>query len=456
MGSHVATLEESGAAQQTTKKARREPHWDIGFLGVLAYIIIEYTRLPAVFPALQPFQVGKIAVAIGAVGMLLSPSIRQDNTPWTRLTKIALAAFTAATAVSILFAVEKFTAWTAFVDMLRWVVVFVLFSRVVANRWRLRVFLIVLVLLNVKLAQFQLRTYSSELAWGRSEEYLARGVGAGSTGFFANSNDFGIAMAVIWPLAGMAAFAERNKFLKLVLLGGFLVISASILFSASRGAMLGAGCAALYAWVRNPKRIVGPLLLGLLIAGGVFLLPQAHKDRVISAANFEQDQNAQTRMSLWKAGMRMFADSPLFGVGINNYRPAYAQRYSVPKGLVLVPHSIYIQGFAETGILGGIPLLVLLFAIMRVNANTARRLAKTGKAGRRQYEYYVALGLSMAMVAFMSNGAFLTVLYYPHLWILAAISLGLHTASLSSAAPVVEEKRKRRFPEVVEASGAPA
>src|SRR5438105_3850045 len=47
--------------------------WDLAFLGVLGYVLIEYTRLPAMFPFLQPLQLGKIAVGLSALGLILSP-----------------------------------------------------------------------------------------------------------------------------------------------------------------------------------------------------------------------------------------------------------------------------------------------------------------------------------------------------------------------------------------------
>lgn len=445
MAGHITELPAGPAAatwkpRSTTE--RREPRWDLAFLGVLLYIVVEYTRLPAMFPVLAVFQVAKISAGLGLVGMLFSSRIRGKGGDAAAVS-IAIGVFTLSTLASVLMAPDLLGAWNGFLDMARWAVVFFLLSRVVANRWRMRVLLILLILLNVKLAQFQLRTYQAELEWGRSEEYLARGVGAGSTGFFANSNDFGIAMAVIWPLAGMAAFAEKNKLLKLVLFGGFLIISASILFSASRGALVGAAAAAGFAWLTNPKRLVGPLLLALLVGGAMFLLPGAHQERIRSMFEYEDDANAQTRITLWRAGWRMFQDNPVLGVGINNYSEA-SHSYGVRSQFV--PHSIYVQSLSELGLVGTIPLLVLLFLILRLNWRTGKRLASSGPSGHRAYEYYIAHGLNFSLVAFMTNGAFLTVLYYPHLWILAGLSVGLHTAAPEVVQQETAPKRSRMTP----------
>lgn len=411
----------------------REPKWDLAFLGVLFYLVIEYTRLPAMFPVLQALQLGKVAVLLGVIGMLFSKRAPSSDPAASLKIDLAVMAFTFVTLFSVLFAINPMNALLAFIDMLRWAVLVFLISRVLATRWRLRWALILIILLNVKLAQFQLRTYHSELEWGRSEQFLARGVGAGSTGFFANSNDFGIAMAVAWPLAGMALMAERNRLLKLVLFVGFLVISGALLFSASRGSLVGAAAAALFAWLRNPKRLLGPVLVMLLAGGAVLFLPQAHKDRIISMVNFEQDGNARTRLHLWGAGLKMFAEHPLLGVGIGNYRDAYVAMYGGERDYVLVPHSIYIQALSETGILGTISVTLIFLFCLRLNAKTAKRMVEEGDKG--SYYNQIAVGLNLAWVAYLVNGAFLTVLYYPHAWILAGLTIGLHTATSTSAIP---------------------
>jgi len=63
-----------------------------------------------------------------------------------------------------------------------------------------------------------------------------------------------------------------------------------------------------------------------------------------------------------------------------------------------------------------------------VNALTRRRmLAQDKVAGRRTFEYCLAQGLDLALVGYMASGAFVSILNYPHLWILAGLSVGLYT-----------------------------
>src|SRR5262249_39652966 len=155
--------------------------------------------------------------------------------------------------LSALFARHPTNAWNAFSESFRWVVIYFLLSRIPGTSWRLRIFVFLLLLLNLKLAQFGIRDYFSQRSF-RSEQYLSvRGIGGGSTDFFGNPGDFGVAMCVVWPLAGSLLFGERNKVLRAVLLACFVAFFGAILLCGSRGALVGAAASTLVAWARNPQ-----------------------------------------------------------------------------------------------------------------------------------------------------------------------------------------------------------
>lgn len=424
------------ASGRTLSTARpREQHWDLAFVGILFYLVIEYTRLPAMFPVLVYFKVAKIAIALSAVGMLISPKVQAREGSRPKGVDAVLFFFLLVSIVSAFFARNQAMAWDGVLDTLRWMVLYVVISRVVSNPWRLRVCLLVLVLLNLKLAQFGIRAYLAGKAFGLSDEFLARGVGAGSTGFFANSNDFGLAMAVFWPLPAALLFAERKKFWKVVLLLAFGVILGAILLSGSRGALVGAAATVLVAWARNPKRLMGPLMAAVLVLGVIYVMPSANKQRVQSAVEYHKDENAVTRLNLWKAGWRMFLRNPVLGVGPSNFRSeavwergnSAAENDKNPASFA--PHSIYVQCLSEMGALGFILFMVLLAMLLRMNRKTVQYMASLVDEPDKSFERYLALGLNLSLVGFMVSGGFLTVLYYPHLWILAGLTVGLYTAS---------------------------
>jgi O-antigen ligase len=415
--------------------ARNAPElrWSAGFLAMLLYLFVEYMRLSAQYRILLPFQVGKVVVILGLLGWLIAPRV-PGKRPAIRLIDAAILGLTLAAFISACFATYQQPAWSTFFDIVRWVAIYFLIGRIVASSWRLRIFVFLLLLLNLKMAQFTIRSFHALQEVGVNAESLAgRGVGAGSVGFFGNAGDFGVAMCVVWPLAGILLLSEKKLIPRLILLASFIGFSGAIVVCGSRGAVVGAVFAALVAWARNPRRIGSALLFLLFIPAVYYVMPEASKARFESALHPTEDRTANSRLEFWRAGLRMFADHPLLGVGPGNFPPEYAAKYSRPGDFQgeWVPHSIYMQALSELGIAGVFPVLLLFLGCFLLNARTRKYLLEHGGGKPKDFEYYMALGLDMALVGFMVSGAFLTVLYYPHLWVILGMSVGLHTAVTS-------------------------
>jgi len=411
-----------------------EPRWSLAFVGVMIYLIIEYTRLAAMYPVLLDFHVAKIAAGIALVGFAFARQESSGIRSQSRSLDFGMLAFVLISLVSTVLARDSERAWQGFADILRWAVIYFLVSRIVTSRWRMHVFLGLLVLLNLKLAQFQIRTYLSQKAYGYSEALLARGVGVGTTGFFSNSNDFALAMVVIWPLAGLLILGEEKKWLRLFMLACFVTFSVALLLSGSRGGLLGTVVVALVACVIYRRRAQGFLMASVLALGCLYILPDANKDRVLNATTGE-DANVLTRLHLWKLGLRMYADNPIWGVGPGNFSRESVgyQPGSASNRRPLTPHSIHIQAISELGTLGALALIWICVKAIRLNLLTCRRVAPNDR-GKQPLEWYFASALNLALVGFLVSGSFITVLYYPHLWFLLGLTVGLNTATAASAA----------------------
>jgi O-antigen ligase len=412
-------------------------------------MFVEYTRLPEMYPVLQHLALGKVLVAVALVGWLVAP--RPANAPrsYSWQVDVAIALFLLGCLGSTLFAADRAIAFQKFLDVMQWAAVYFLISRILTNSWRQRVFVLLLLLLCLKLSQFEIRDYLGQRTFGRSDEFLDQhGVGAGSTGFFGNGGDFGVAMCVVWPLAGSLFFGETKKLTRAFLLTCFILFLISIFLCGSRGAILGAGIIALMSWAKQPKRIAGVVMIGLL-ASAVYMLPGATLQR-LRLTNTEQDQTGQMRLNLWKAGIDMFEHHPFFGIGLNNFGPTYVMDYG---GSELTPavhaeHSIYVQALAETGLAGTLPLLALWILFLSVNRRTRKHLKGLGLANRTCFEYRLSVGLDLAFVGYMVSGAFITVLFYPHLWYLLGLCVALHTSCLAKQpvpAPAERQERGRSF-----------
>jgi O-antigen ligase len=328
--------------------------------------------------------------------------------------------------------------------------IYFLVGRIAVGPWRLRTFIGLLLLLNLKLAQFSIRSFGHALSHGANEMVLiVHGSGAGSTGFFANSADLGVAMCVVWPIATTLLFARIKTRWRLALAVCSLVMLGSILVCGSRGAVVGAVCAGLAALVRSPKKGAGVVMAVLLAVGIYFFLPKASGSRFKSAEDYRQDATANQRIQLWTEGLHMFRDHPVLGVGVANFPPMRLKGYMIPDdtdATEYVPHSVYIQALSELGLAGVLPLIAMVFLLFRLNSRTRKQLLASDPGNQRSFQYCLAIGLDLAFVGYLSSGAFVAVLYYPHLWVLLGLSVGLHMAASSGDNSAKVELQAERKP----------
>jgi O-antigen ligase len=411
---------------------RAQLRWSFGFVGMLAYLVVEYMRVSAQYQFLLPFQVGKVVVAVCFLGWLIAPRRQPGDRSPIRAIDVTLVLLLFGAFFSVLFAEHKDLAWGGFGDLLRWAVIYFLIGRIVTSSWRSRIFVFVLLLLNVKLAQAGIRYYFGSLAyWGNEMIAVKEGARAGSVGFFSNSADFGVAMCVVWPLTTMLLFMKPLRLLwRVLLLAGSGVFLVAILDCGSRGALVGAVCVVLAGMMASKRKLAVALMALLLIPGVIFVLPGASKERIQSALHPRSDPTASSRLVFWKAGLMMFRDHPLLGVGIKNFPLTRLERYGAlgDTEKAWVPHSLYIEVLSELGLAGIIPALALFVLFFRLNAKTRKLLLAQGSEKRGSFEYCLALGLDLALVGYLTSGAFVAVFYYPHLWVLMGLSAGLYTA----------------------------
>lgn len=241
-----------------------------------------------------------------------------------------------------------------------------------------------------------------------------------------------LAVAVAWALIGPSA-GRRIYAAAAVLLG------AGLLASESRGALL-AGLVAVSVMlvvVFPPlRRLVLPtavVVLGASLVAAFGLLPLDPLQRALTAVglgnvSFGDVTNANfsavERAAHWLAGVRMFADHPVIGVGIGNYGSAYPAYH--PRGWypsLEHAHNIYINFAAETGTVGLTAYLLLVGSALWYSC-AAMRLA------HEPVYRATALGVMGAVLATSLHNIF-DVLYVHGIATLLGLLLSLVSVSLA-------------------------
>jgi len=397
------------------------------YIGVLIYLIFEYARVPAMFPALQALQIGKLIVVPTLLMLLVHTSITKshklvfDKVFYLLIFWFGLAVISAPLS-------DSPGVWGALLDLSKWFIICFLIVNLLKSLPKFQCFVWLLLLLNLKLSQHQIRSYYSGFR-GVSEQYrdffIHQGVGAGSSSFFANATDFGLAMVVVAPLVLFLIPSVRSKFLKIFACGTFIAFIISILKSGSRGAALAMFAMAALFWFKSKNKLIVLVALVIFVASFWSIAPAAWQDRFLSAEDYESDATAMQRIELWKAGIRMFANHPIFGVGVDQYGYEFENGYR-PQGYrgASAAHSIFIQAAAELGVGGITVLLLILFILFKRNRET-RQIYKRANL-QEKWIWNFSLALDLSLLGFIVGGAFLTVLYYPHLYMILSMIISLH------------------------------
>ncbi len=205
--------------------------------------------------------------------------------------------------------------------------------------------------------------------------------------FFKDHTIYGAIVALALLLAAGIYQSKKFPLLTQVLLIGIIaILFIGLYFSYTRAAWLSVvGAAAIGIAIK--LRIKFKYLLGVAAFGGLMLFfswdaiqlelgrnKQDHTtedfgERLQSATNVTTDASNLERLNRWSCAIEMFKERPLVGFGPGTYAFEYA-RFQDPENMTIIStnfgnmgnaHSEYLGPLAETGILGLITFLILIF-----------------------------------------------------------------------------------------------
>jgi O-antigen ligase len=223
------------------------------------------------------------------------------------------------------------------------------------------------------------------------------------------------------------------------------VMSAALVMSWSRGALLGAAAGAALVLLALGRRAWGAALVLALVAlllapGLVGGLPTELLGRVtdasaylggadLTAVEIDDDNFAIIeRLAHWQAAWRMFSRQPWLGVGPGQYATVYPEvalpRWADPLGHA---HNYYLNVLAEGGLVGLAGYLVFVAAAITAAWRAARHAATP---------WARALGLgALGMLGHLLAHSAVDNLYVHEMYLLGALILGLAAALAPTTRP---------------------
>lgn len=213
--------------------------------------------------------------------------------------------------------------------------------------------------------------------------------------FKKKKNVFFIIVSIVFFLYGFFRAGSMSAFLVLGLIA-FLIIGKyrSIIF-------------------KRLMDIRGIVLICLFILS-LWLINPFKVEAVINVLNRTKDNHtSEKRMNSWVAGFNMILDNPIFGVGLDNY-VNYTRDYSevAMTDDSLAAHNLYIELAAESGLIVGVALLLLISLLTIKNLNNM--------------EYY---WIWLAWLSILMMGLTLGLIYDKYFIYMIAINMNIYNLS---------------------------
>jgi O-antigen ligase len=220
----------------------------------------------------------------------------------------------------------------------------------------------------------------------------------------------GLVPAIILA-AGLGA-GKRSPIVRWLLVVAIGILVAGVAATESRGGLIAAGVSAVAALVfAKGKRPHVLALIALVVGMGLayFSTSPGRLDRITS---FNGGGNG--RSDIWRVGWRMTRAHPINGIGLNNFTlesGRYVRRPGALKFVALiaerphVAHNSYLQLWAETGLVGLLLFLAVIYGALHAAILAARRFEATARPALAELSRAVLIAGIGALAAsfFISN-----------------------------------------------------
>lgn len=183
-----------------------------------------------------------------------------------------------------------------------------------------------------------------------------------SDGLWGNANDLAALLVVILPLA-LTPFFQKERggsaLLKATLISLFVFVA--LLWTQSRGAtlaVLASGISYIIFCRFNKKLLVVASILIISVPLILYFMPQRDEQDLSGSSS--------SRSNYLIAGLRMAKDSPIFGVGVNNYSRLYEQYTpAFVEWGARTAHSTWVLFLAEAGLIGLLLFISLYLSVLK-------------------------------------------------------------------------------------------
>jgi O-antigen ligase len=433
---------EKAARAEVTPAADAPERDTLAFRALLGFLVLLLARPQDTFPFLGPLHLADL-LGVGAVLAVIAGRMGRGE-GFTRMTPELQAVFAFA---GVMLLSVPLSIWPGgslglfrdvFIKIL--IVVFVIVNTV-TTRKRVEAFAAVLVACTAYVGARAIFDYA------RGVNLIEDGRVAGPVGgLFGNPNDMALTMISMLPFAGALAISGSRKTLRRLGVVAVPAMMGAIVFSKSRGGMV--GVAAMVLVLLYHMRRVRPGLVAFTLVAGLFalpMLPSSFVQRMSSIVNAEEDATGsrESRKTLLREGFDAFLSHPVTGIGFGqfpNYNPG--RRDEAWRQT----HNAVLQVAAELGAVG-LAVFLYMFGTAMSSASLALRSARLLRKGRADtadatWLHVYGGALIAALTGWFVAALFASVAYYWTLYLLLGAAAGVRAVSSQVSASRTAGRRQ--------------
>lgn len=403
------------------------------YAGLIGFFLMEYIRPTSYIPSMTALHLNSlIPLTTVAMSFLTSGQAtlaRMARDPNMRM----IAGVVALLWLSFMTAVVQELAWNTLSIVFGFVLMTWVIGSEVTTMRKLKGIVVALILVHVCVAALNPMLFTDP----ETRHYLTSG------SFLGDGNDFALSLDIIVPLCLFLLLDSKKKIVKIMWAGAILVLVAGVVVTQSRGGTVGLACMAAYYWAKSQKKFQTGILVVVVVGLILALAPGNYFNRMKMISDTTEG-SASARITAWTAATRMAIDNPLVGVGSGHFGMMIGTRYRPAEfvGAGMNAHSIYFLALGELGFPGFFLLIGFIAWNLRANQTLAKEV-KARASPETATDLQLLSSLSASLISFASAGAFLSALYYPHIYIIAGI--------LTSGRHVVRQRLDARSTAVVAA-----
>jgi hypothetical protein len=377
-------------------------HQHFSFWMICCYLFFEYSRPQAIFPAIDFLPWAQLFLIGSLIGAFLDRSVSWVSHP----INFWLIFFAIVVYISSIYANYPQISSRYYVDFYSWFIVYFLSICIVNTPCRFYLFLMIFILSAAKIA------IGTSLVWAsRGFAFTSWGL-MGPQGYFQNSGELAILMLTLFPVAFYLCMYLKDrvsKFEKILLYIFWIAPTLTIIGASSRGSQLALAAQMLIMFRKYIFRIKTFIPIIGLIALLYNILPEEQKARFQTLG---EDETSRQRLLYWEHGLEMMKKYPVLGVGYFNFPRYYELHY--PEDVLLefaeLPHNIFIQTGNDVGFTGLTAYVIMLLLALRIPLHVR-------KLDTEPIIKLASSGIAIGLFGFVIAGQFVSVVYYPFMWI---------------------------------------